>query len=74
MYEIVLKKKQKVIKPESRSYEKISDTGGDDGGVKYGYVTKPAYEVEEWVEIFKQQTENCRLFDIVRAFNGVSFK
>lgn len=73
MYEIVLKKKHKVIKPESRSYENTHKKDGDGEDI-WGYVTKPAYEVEEWVEVFKQQTEDCKLFDIVAAFNGVTFK
>ena len=74
MYEIIIKRKQITTKPESRSYEKISDTGGDDGGVKYGYVTKPAYEVEEWVEVFKQRNPECNILEVIAAFNGVTFK
>ena len=73
MYEIILKKKQKVTKPEGKDYVNThkKDENGDD---IWGYVTKPSYEVEEWIEVFKQQTEEVKLFDIVAAFNGVSFK
>lgn len=74
MYEIIIKRKQTVTKPESRSYERIADTGGDDGGAKYGYVTKPAYVVEEWIEVFKQQNPECNVLEVVAAFNGVTFK
>ena len=74
MYEIIIKRKQTVTKPESRSYERIADTGGDDGGAKYGYVTKPAYVVEEWIEVFKQQNPECNVLEVVAAFNGIIFK
>ena len=44
MYEIIIKKLTLVTVPPTQTFEKISDTGGDDGGVKYGYVPKPAVQ------------------------------
>lgn len=72
MYEIIIKRKQTITKPVSQSYEIIGKE--EDGSNKYGYVTKPSYEVDEWVEVFKQQNPECNILDVVAAFNGVTFK
>ena len=79
MYEIILRKQVTRIVSGEKSYERLADTGGDDtnkpdGGPKFGYVTKPDYEKTEWIEVLKQQAEDCSVLEVVAAFNGVTFK
>jgi len=74
MYEIIIKKLTLVTVPPTQAFEKISDTGGEDGGVKYGYVPKPAVQKEEWQVKFQQQSEEVSILDVVAAFNNVSFQ
>lgn len=73
MYEIIIKKKQDIEVKGEREYKKIADTGGDDGGSKYGYVDRPPYTKKDWVEVFKQQADTCNIVDVVAAFNNVTF-
>ena len=74
MYEIIIKKLATVTVPPTQTFEKISDTGGDDGGVKYGYVPKPAIQKEEWQVKFQQQSDEVNVLAVVAAFNNVSFQ
>ena len=79
MYEIILKKQVTKMVHGEKEYRKVADTGGDDtckpdGGPKYDYVTRPDYEKIEWIEVLKQQAEDCSVLEVVAAFNGVTFK
>ena len=73
MYEITIKKIAMKTQPASQSYEKISDTGGSDGGTKYDYVTKPPYDKEVSEVVYQQSVETINIIDTVAAINGVTF-
>jgi hypothetical protein len=78
MYEIIIKKDVIVKYPESQSYEKLADRGGDDsdmvnGGPKYGYVTKPAYEKSELKVVYQQQVDDMDIVSVITAINGIKF-
>ena len=75
MYEITIKKTVVEEQPESQVYERISDRGGEDGGVLYGYVAKPAHEKLVTKIVFQQTVDNSINFlDVIAAINGAEFK
>jgi hypothetical protein len=74
MYEISIKETAVRTIPDSTTFSKIADTGGDDGGTKYGYVTKPAHKKEVTTTIFTQTVDTINLLNVVAAINGVNFK
>lgn len=74
MYEIIIKKTSMKLKPESKNYQKVSDTGGSDNGPKYDYVTKPAHEALTTETIYSQTVDELKILDVVMAINGVDFK
>lgn len=54
--------------PASQVFEKISDTEGEDGGVKY-YVSKPSYDKEVSEVVYQESVETINIIDIVAAIN-----
>lgn len=73
MYEITIKKTEVTTATEAQSFQKIADTGGEDGGAKYGYVTKPPHEKDVTTTVFSQTMDNLNIIDVVAAVNGVTF-
>lgn len=74
MYEITIKSTKITTVLEAQSFQQIADTGGEDGGVKYGYVTKPPHEKEVTTTVFSQTVEALNILEVVAAINGVTFK
>lgn len=71
MYEITIKRTAIQQVPATQHYERISDKGGKDGGVEYGYVTKPAHEKTVDEVAYQQRVETLNILDVVAAINGI---
>ena len=70
-YEITIRKTEVETAPESQTFNKISDTGGEDGGIKYGYVSRLPCKKEVTNTIFSQVVKELNLLDIVKAINSI---
>ena len=69
MYQIIIKKIE-VEEVEKKEYEKISDTGGNDDGAKYGYVSVKRMEKIEQI-ILQQEIDAIDLEAIIKAVNQI---
>jgi len=73
-YEITIKKEFMEEIPSTQVYEKIADTGGDDGGADYGYVEKPAHTKKATETILVQKFDTLNILSILAAVNEATFK
>jgi hypothetical protein len=70
MYEIIVKKNVETQVGETQVWQKISDTGGEGGGSKYGYVAKPPHTKTETKTVFTQHVDELNILKFVAAVNG----
>ncbi len=64
-YRIRITKTEESIK-DTKEYQRISDTGGEDGKTKYGYVPVSKIETEE-IEVLDIAVTNLKLNDVLKA-------
>lgn len=70
-YQIIIKNKSLQTIPPKQEFNKISDTGGRDGGAKYDYVTKPESQQMLTEEVYNQTVDNIDIIAVIAAINNL---